>query len=43
MGQNSRALLTEAGLPYLEKPVSPAKLRDLVAMLLAEQKDMPDG
>ncbi|MEP1200291.1 ATP-binding protein [Tateyamaria sp.] len=43
MGQNSRALLTEAGLPYLEKPVSPAELRDLVAMLLAEQKDMPDG
>lgn len=43
MGQSSRGLLKESGLPYLEKPVSPADLRDLVAKLLADQKDMPDG
>lgn len=43
MGQSSLGLLKESGLPYLEKPVSPAELRDLVAKLLADQKERSDG
>ncbi len=43
MGQTSLGLLKEAGLPYLEKPVSPTELRDLVRQLLADQEEMPDG
>ena len=43
MGLSSRMLLTESGLPYLEKPVSPAELRDLVATLLVDKKDLPHG
>jgi CheY-like chemotaxis protein len=43
MGQSSLGLLSESGLPYLEKPVSPAELRDLVGKLLADQKERSDG
>jgi CheY-like chemotaxis protein len=43
MGQSSLGLLRESGLPYLEKPVSPAELRDLVGKLLADQKERSDG
>ena len=43
MGQDSLGLLKESGLPYLEKPVSPAELRDLVAKLIADEKDLSDG
>jgi CheY-like chemotaxis protein len=43
MGQSSLELLSESGLPYLEKPVSPAELRDLVGKLLADQKERSDG
>ncbi|WP_299723832.1 ATP-binding protein [uncultured Tateyamaria sp.] len=43
MGQSSHGLLRETGLPYLEKPVSPIELRDLVAKILADQKGLSDG
>ena len=43
MGQSSLGLLTESGLPHLEKPVAPTELRDLVGRLLADQKDTPNG
>ncbi|WP_254694193.1 ATP-binding protein [Sulfitobacter sp. SK012] len=43
MGQSSLGLLRESGLPYLEKPVSPTELRELVGKLLADQKERPDG
>lgn len=43
MGPSSLGLLSESGLPYLEKPVSPAELRDLVGKLLADQKEPSDG
>ena len=43
MGQSSLGLLSESGLPHLEKPVSPAELRDLVGKLLADQKERSDG
>ncbi len=43
MGESSLGLLRESGLPYLEKPVSPAELRTLVGTLLADQKDPSDG
>ena len=43
MGQNSLALLQDSSLPYLEKPVAPAELRDLVGRLLADQKEDDNG
>jgi CheY-like chemotaxis protein len=42
MGQSSSGLLSESGLPFLEKPVAPAELRDLVGQLIADQKERPD-
>ncbi len=35
MGSGSQGLLRESGRPYLEKPVSPRELRDLVEKLLS--------
>ncbi len=43
MGQSSLKLLEESGLPYLEKPVSPSELRELIAKLSVNQKEMTDG
>ena len=43
MGQSSLALLKESALPYLEKPVSPSELRNLVGALVTGQKDPKDG
>ena len=39
MGVNSRSLLKESRLPYLEKPISPVELRELVYDLLKNKKD----
>ena len=43
MGQSSLGLLRDSGLPYLEKPVSPAELRELVQRLLTDHKGPTDG
>ena len=41
MGPASQALLKEAGLPHLEKPVSPTELRQLVSSILANAENNP--
>ncbi|WP_299207968.1 ATP-binding protein [uncultured Tateyamaria sp.] len=43
MGQSSLGLLRDSGLPHLEKPVSPAELRELVHRLLTDHKGPTDG
>ncbi len=43
MGQASQGLLSESGLPHIEKPVSPLELRTLVGNLLADRKEATDG
>ncbi|MEX0317161.1 MAG: ATP-binding protein [Ruegeria sp.] len=39
MGASSQAMLREAGRPYLEKPVAPRELRQLVQDILKDAKD----
>ena len=43
MGASSLGLLEESGLPYLEKPVSPSELRDLVASLIPANERGSNG
>ncbi|MGI9402293.1 MAG: ATP-binding protein, partial [Rhizobiaceae bacterium] len=39
MGPSSQKLLAEAGCQFLEKPISPAELRDLVQGMLSSRKE----